>query len=213
MNKSKLLFNGPKTSKTKIILAHGAGAPMDSKFMGVFAEGLGSEGICVIRFEFEYMEYFRINGKKKPPSPANTLIKEFEKILDIVDSKGLINGGKSMGGRIASMLAANRETYGNPVSGVVCLGYPFHPPGRKDKPRITHLTSLETPMLICQGERDVFGGRDFVRRLDLPKSILLQWLRDGDHSFKPKKSSGATVEVNCEVAIKSVKSFIKTRVS
>ena len=213
MKRSNLIFNGPKDGLKKIILAHGAGAPMDSSFMTYFAEGLGERGFSVIRFEFKYMEEIRRSGKKKPPSSIKILTKEWEEILEIIGLNDVIVGGKSMGGRVASVVAAKREDLGYPVSGIICLGYPFHPPGRLDKLRISHLNTLETPTLICQGERDLFGKKQFVETLSLPQTLSIHWLKDGDHSFKPRKDSGVTEEVNFESAIDRIKIFIKEKLS
>jgi predicted alpha/beta-hydrolase family hydrolase len=99
--------------------------------------------------------------------------------------KHLFIGGKSMGGRMASMIA---DELG--VRGVVCLGYPFHPPANPDKTRVEHLARLSTPCLIVQGSRDAFGTRDEVRRYRLAKSIQIEWVDDGNHDLVTRRSSG-----------------------
>jgi predicted alpha/beta-hydrolase family hydrolase len=101
--------------------------------------------------------------------------------------KRLVIGGKSMGGRIASMVADEAG-----VRGLVCLGYPFHPPGRPEKLRTKHLENLATPALIVQGTRDQFGTKEDVAGYSLSESIRVAWIEDGDHSYKPRASSGRT---------------------
>ena len=212
MGITEKIFDGPKNRERMIALAHGAGAPMDSEFMNAFAKGLGEREISVMRFEFKYMRESRKSGVKRPPSSINCLIDEWEQIFGDLNIKQTVIGGKSMGGRVASMLASKRGSLGLPVSGVIALGYPFHPPGKKNKLRTSHLESLEAPMLICQGERDIFGGRKTVESLELPKTISFHWLKDGDHSFKPREKSGLTLQSNYNSAIEAVAKFIKKRV-
>ncbi len=109
-----------------------------------------------------------------------------------------------MGGRIASMVADEAA-----VAGLVCLGYPFHPPGRPDKLRVAHLEKLQTPALIVQGERDAFGTRDEIARYSLSKRISVAFLPDGDHSFKPRASSGRTEGQNLAEAVALVTAFLE----
>lgn len=204
-----LLMNEPASpAKTEgsVILAHGAGAPMDSPFMAAFGAGLASRGIRAARFEFPYMAERRITGKKRPPNPAGQLLATWREAIMAVGGR-LVIGGKSMGGRMASMVAAELEAEKTPVAGVVCLGYPFHPPGRPEKLRIDHLMTLETPTLILQGERDPFGTRDEVPGFGLPGRIAIDWLDDGDHGFKPRKASGLTEQQNWDRALDRLAAF------
>ena len=112
-----------------------------------------------------------------------------------------------MGGRMASMYAGELETNGTPVKGIVCLGYPFHPPGKPEKLRTEHFISLKTPTLICQGERDTFGTQEDVKSYKLSKSIRYHWLADGDHNFKPRKKSGFTEQRNWISAMDAIALF------
>jgi predicted alpha/beta-hydrolase family hydrolase len=198
-----LLTNGPKRAKSTIILAHGAGAAMDTDFMNAFADGLSKLGLRVVRFEFPYMAAKRETGKSRPPDREPVLRESWHQVIEAVKSKNLFIGGKSMGGRIASLVADEAE-----VTGLVCLGYPFHPTGKPEQLRVEHLKSIRTPTLIIQGERDAFGNRDEVARYKLSKKVRIHWLTDGDHSFKPRKSSGRTLEENWEEGIETVASFI-----
>ena len=94
------------------------------------------------------------------------------------------------------------------VAGLVCLGYPFHPTGRPDKLRTEHLISIKTATLIVQGERDPLGNKDEVSGYELSPNIQIRWLTDGDHSFKPRKKSGNTVEENWQEGIDAVSAFV-----
>jgi hypothetical protein len=171
-----------------ILLAHGAGAPMDSASMNAAAMTLGAAGLRVARFEFSYMAARRTGEGRKPPPRAEKLMGEYLAAVEELAATGpLIIGGKSMGGRVASMVADTllaKET----ISGLICLGYPFHPPDKPAQLRTKHLEGLKTPALICQGTRDEFGTRDEVRSYALSDNIEILWLEDGDHDLKPRKT-------------------------
>ena len=181
------LFDGPAEARTTILFAHGAGAPMDSASMQASAVALAGEGFRVARFEFAYMAARR-SGVRKPPPRAETLIPEYEAAVAALGASGrLVIGGKSMGGRVAS-LVADRLRAGDAVRGLLCLGYPFHPPGKPEQLRTAHLAALAIPTLICQGTRDEFGTREEVASYALSDRIEILWLEDGDHDLKPRKS-------------------------
>ncbi|MFW8609197.1 alpha/beta family hydrolase [Rhizobium beringeri] len=183
----RFLLQGPPDARFTIFLAHGAGAPMDSSSMTSAANALAGVGFRVARFEFAYMAARRTSGVRKPPPRAETLIPEYEAaIVELGVSGPLIIGGKSMGGRVASMVADDLHRRGK-IAGLLCLGYPFHPPGQPEKLRTGHLKELTTPTLICQGTRDEFGTRDEVERYDLSSLIEILWLEDGGHDLKPRK--------------------------
>jgi predicted alpha/beta-hydrolase family hydrolase len=203
MTPANIQFDGDKHAALTVLLAHGAGAPMDSPFMGAMAEGLAARGFGVARFEFPYMAKRRQDGKRRGPDKADKLLESYQSAIDQFDPARLIIGGKSLGGRMASMIA---DTAG--VRGLVCLGYPFHPPGKPEKMRTSHLETLTTPALILQGERDTFGTRADVEAYKLSASIKVHWLADGDHSFKPRKKSGITETDNLEVALNALGTFL-----
>ncbi len=183
----ELLAEGPEDAAFQLLLAHGAGAPMDSASMNASSKALAAEGFRVLRFEFGYMAARR-SGQRKPPPRAESLKGEYLRAVEAVPSdRPLIVGGKSMGGRVASMVADELHRQGK-VAGLLCLGYPFHPPGKPEQLRTRHLVALETPMLICQGTRDQFGAREEVSIYQLSPSIEIIWLEDGDHDLKPRKS-------------------------
>jgi hypothetical protein len=182
----QFVFDGPQDASTTVLLAHGAGAPMDGPSMTMAAKALAAAGFRVARFEFAYMAARR-TGKGKPPPRGETLIPEYQAAVEALGAGGpLIIGGKSLGGRVASMAVEPLHAAGK-VAGLLCLGYPFHPPGRPEKLRVAHLQDIRAPALICQGTRDVFGSRDEVAAYPLSDRIEMLWLEDGDHDLKPRK--------------------------
>lgn len=161
---------------------------MDSASMTANAEALAVSGFRVVRFEFDYMASRRTTGGRKPPPRAEKLNPEYIAAIEALDAKGpLIIGGKSMGGRVASMVADELYASGR-IAGLLCLGYPFHPLGKPDQLRTQHLTEMKTPTLIAQGTRDQFGAREEISAYALSKNIDILWLEDGDHDFRPRKS-------------------------
>ncbi|MBB3643916.1 hypothetical protein FHX14_000075 [Rhizobium sp. BK619] len=203
----RFLLQGPQDARFTILLAHGAGAPMDSASMTAAAEALAGSGFRVARFEFAYMAARR-TGDRKPPPRAETLNPEYEAAIAELGVGGpLIIGGKSMGGRVASMIADDLYGRGK-IAGLLCLGYPFHPPGQPTKLRTAHLKGLTTPALICQGTRDEFGTRDEVPGYDLSGRIEILWLEDGDHDLKPrKKISGFSAADHLAAMAKTAKAW------
>lgn len=173
-----------------LILAHGAGAPMDSEFMHAMAERLAARGIAVLRFEFPYMAARRQDGRRRPPNPQAKLLDCWRDVYVLIRQQvdgPLAIGGKSMGGRMASLLADELQ-----ADALVCLGYPFHPAGRKDHPRVAHLSDIRTPTLIIQGDRDALGNRDTVSGYRLSSSVQVHWLAAADHDLKPLKVTGVS---------------------
>lgn len=159
---------------------------MDSTAMASLASALVDAGLRVARFEFEYMAARRI-GSRKPPPRAELLKEEYcLAVAELKCSGPLIIGGKSMGARVASLVAdalyADRA-----MTGLLCISYPFHPPAKPQQLRTTHLETLTTPALFCQGTRDKFGNRAEVETYGLPGRIEFRWLEDGDHDLQPRK--------------------------
>jgi uncharacterized protein len=165
----------------------------------------------VARFEFGYMAARRSSGVRKPPPKAELLMAEYRAAISELAAPGrVIIGGKSMGGRVASMIADEARRAGR-IQGLVCLGYPFHPPGKPENLRTAHLEGLETPTLICQGTRDIFGSREEVSGYSLSKSIGIHWLEDGDHDLRPRKAvSGFTVADHMKSMAKAVADWSQT---
>ena len=203
MTAPDLLFTGPKSAPLTFAFAHGAGAPMDSPFMDAFAQALAEAGYRTARFEFAYMADRRQGGKKRPPDRQPVLEAAWEAVIEQLGPEKLVIGGKSMGGRMASLVADRTG-----VAGLICLGYPFHPPGKPEKLRTEHLETLKTPALICQGTRDPFGTKEQVARYPLAKSIQLHWAEDGNHDLVPRKASGRTKEQNWAEAAAAMAAFM-----
>lgn len=209
------LTDGPENADITFVFAHGAGAAMDSKFMERVAQGLGEKDIRVIRFEFPYMQKRRETGKKRPPDRTPKLLKAWREVIeDLGGADKLFIGGKSLGGRMATMVAQELESEGTPLKGVCVTGYPFHPLGKSEAEylRIDHLMKLKTPTLICQGARDSFGWWDEVVEYGLPDSIDFHWAEDGDHDLKPRVLSGRTMKENQMEAIDALAAWLKDHV-
>ncbi|UES56604.1 alpha/beta hydrolase [Roseibium aggregatum] len=205
------LWNRPETPPVAtLLLAHGAGAAMDSTFMNKLAAALASQGIAAARFEFAYMAGRRTGGPKKPPPRADKLIAEFQTALQSVLSQSdgpLLIGGKSMGGRVAAMLAGGGSLPGR-AKGVACFGYPFHPTGKADAEwRLQPLQDAKRPVLVLQGDRDPFGSKAELDEVTLPAHVSLTYLEDGNHDFGPRGKSPATLDGNIKLAAEAVRAF------
>ena len=205
IDRKEFLIDGPASSARTVVLAHGAGAAMDSPFMERIARGLATRGLRVARFEFLYMKRRRESGRGGRPDPAPVLEQHWRSVIETIgDPAGLVIGGKSLGGRIASMVA---DVAG--VAGLVCLGYPFHPPGKPDKLRTAHLVELATPALVVQGTRDPFGSPAEIETYALPPSMRVVYAEDGDHSLKPRVRSGRTLEQNLDETVGAITRFVE----
>jgi predicted alpha/beta-hydrolase family hydrolase len=201
---SDMIIDGSAKARVTLVLAHGAGAPMDHPFMNTIAQGIAGLDLRVVRFEFPYMAGRRSTGKNRAPDREPVLMQTWREVIARLGAPNrIVVGGKSMGGRIASMVADEAG-----VAGLICLGYPFHPPGAPARLRTTHLEKLKTPALILQGTRDTFGLPEEVAKYKLSPKIRVVWMEDGDHSFKPRASSGRTFEQNLAEAVAQMKSFI-----
>ena len=201
----ELQVGGPADAPAVLILAHGAGQPMDSPFMAAIATNLAAAGIRVVRFNFPYMTRAKREGKRRPPDREPVLLETFRTVIAMQRTGAtLFIGGKSLGGRMASLLADEPG-----IAGLVCLGYPFHPPGRPERLRTAQLERLGTPALICQGTRDPFGNEKEVSEYSLSESIEIYWIEDGEHSFRPRKASGRTEAQNLADAAAAVTAFIR----
>jgi len=202
-----LLLDGPEDAAVTLLFAHGAGAAMDSPAMQAAALAFAGAGLRVARFEFGYMAGRR-QGRRAATPRADTLKGEY---LAAVDAAGtarkLVIGGKSMGGRVASLVADELHAAGR-VAGLVCLGYPFHPPGRPEQLRTAHLATLATPTLICQGTRDPFGTREEVEGYALSPAIEIAWFEDGDHDLRPRKAvTGLTAAAHRQAMAERVRGW------
>ncbi len=199
----ELLCDGPPDAEWTIVLAHGAGRGWDSPSLVAIAEGVARAGHQVVRFEFPYMVRRREDGTRRPPDRQPVLLETWRAVIDALGPDRLVIGGKSMGGRMASLVA---DECG--VAGLVCLGYPFHPPAKPEKLRTEHLAGLSTPTLIVQGDRDRFGTPGEVAGYLLSEEIRVHWMPDGDHDLVPRKKSGRTAEENWAEAVDVILGFI-----
>lgn len=200
------------TAHARLLLAHGAGAPMDSAFMNQITALLAARGIAVTRFEFSYMAARRTGAARRPPPRAERLVEEFANAIVKLTNEPeiaplpLLIGGKSMGGRIATMLA-DQFYNSSTIKAVVALGYPFHPSHKPDKLRTAHLENLKAPLLIAQGERDTLGTRDEVQTYRLSKHVEFAWATDGDHDLKPRRSAAVDHQANLNFAADAIADF------
>jgi predicted alpha/beta-hydrolase family hydrolase len=204
------IFDGPAKAETTVLLAHGAGAPMDSASMTTVAKALAAAGFRVARFEFGYMAARRV-GERRPPPKAESVMPEYVAAIEGLGAKGkLIIGGKSMGGRVASMIADEVFAAGK-IAGLLCLGYPFHPMGKPEQLRTKHLAGLKCPALIVQGTRDIMGSSEEVPGYTLSSAIEILWLEDGDHDLKPRKAvSGFTAAGHLKTMAERVLAWSKS---
>ncbi len=185
---------------------------MDSPFLEQMAGLLGERGIGVMRFEFAYMAARR-DGKRKPPPRAEKVTGEYEAAIaqarkTLTAGQKLFIGGKSMGGRVASLIADDAYGRGD-IAGLVCLGYPFHPTGKPEQLRTAHLENLKCPALIVQGDRDPFGTRAEVEGYSLASNITVEWIADGDHDLGPRGNSGFTRKGNLAAAADAAARFMR----
>jgi predicted alpha/beta-hydrolase family hydrolase len=210
-----LLYPAEKKQRrgVTIILGHGAGAGQLHPFMTLFANGMSQRGFDVMTFNFLYMEQKRHvpDQKAKLEYCYRAVIEAATKQRKLKENR-LVIGGKSMGGRIASQVAAEGETAAQ-VSALVFLGYPLHPPGRPDKLRDAHLPEIKAPMLFVQGSRDAFGSEDELREVIKRHRLTatLHIVAGGDHSLKVPKSLGIPQDQVYENAMDTIRDWLSSR--
>jgi len=188
-------YQGPKRGADRaVLLAHGAGADMHSAALTTVADALADARVPSLRFDFPY----RRAGRRAPDRPPALLAAVREAAAGLarrakLPPERLVLGGRSMGGRIASMVAADADA-GVPALGLTLLGYPLHPPGKPDRLRVEHFPSLTMPVLFVSGTRDAFGTPTELKRhaKKIKGAVHFSWIETGDHSFKPLKASGLT---------------------
>ncbi|WP_394179149.1 alpha/beta family hydrolase [Marinomonas posidonica] len=164
-----------------IYLAHGAGAGHQSDFLIQLRQSLlNASSISVSPITFDYMSQQEATGKRRPPPQFKTLVTEYES--RILSETACIVSGKSMGGRVAAQLSKHEQ-----VKAIVCYGFPFYPPRKPEKHRLSFLENIEKPCLILQGTRDPLGNLDWVRQQELPENVEIHWVEGADHDFKVLK--------------------------
>ncbi|WP_309485733.1 alpha/beta family hydrolase [Halomonas sp. DQ26W] len=179
-------------SAGRLLIAHGAGAGQGSPFMSQLRAGLAEHGVQTLAVEFAYMQRMQKEAKRFPPPRIDRLVEELSAWCDILthpELGGFWLGGKSMGGRAASLLAARDQ-----AAGLILCGYPFHPPGKPESLRLSHWPLLACPTLVLQGSRDPFGNAEEIEGYRLGDNVAVHLLEDGDHDWKPRRASGLTQE-------------------
>ena len=208
-----LLYAADKQARAGLtaVLGHGAGASQESGFMVMFATGLAARGVDVMTFNFVYMEQGR-----SVPDQKHKLESCFRAVIDTavkhrkLKGNRLLIGGKSMGGRIASQVAAaaseEKEPLADQINGLVFLGYPLHPPGQSAKLRVDHLPQVRKPMLFVQGTRDALGTPEEIQPYikGLRPTAKIHSIEGGDHSFKAPKKFGLPQEKIYETAMNEI---------
>ena len=191
---ARWLRQGALDGRPVVALAHGAGSPLESPFLEQCTSALLAHGLSVVRFHFPYMQTRVDEGGRRPPDRVPVLLETWRALLDRIGTMGsvgcragpVVMAGKSMGGRMASMLLA--EGRASEVRGSVYLGYPLHPAGRPERERVEHLPKVVVPQLFVSGSRDALAGRErleqVVAGLDLAELLLIP---GGDHSFARRK--------------------------
>ena len=202
-----LITNRADAPRSRFLFAHGAGAGKNSEFMTLMAERLAERHIEVVRFDFPYMQTIANTGKRRPPDKADKLQAYFHQVIEHIGQTlpalPMFIGGKSMGGRMATLIADDAD-----VQGTVVFGYPFHPPGKPDNLRTDHLAACRRPVHIIQGERDTFGRQDEISTYSLSDNLSLTFMPDGDHSLKPRKSSGFDYASHIQLAADAAAAFM-----
>ncbi len=205
-----LLYPAAKRGRAGVtlVLGHGAGANQLSNFMIMAAGGLAARGFDVMTFNFLYMEQ-----ERHAPDPRARLESCYQAVIKTalghrkLKKNRLVIGGKSMGGRIASQVAAIAP---EGIAGLVFLGYPLHPPGRPDKLRVDHLPLIQAPMLFVQGARDAFGTEAeisaIIKTVHLPATLFA--IEGGDHSFKVPKRGGIPQTTVYEIIMDKIVEWI-----
>jgi uncharacterized protein len=207
------LASGRDKARVTLVLAHGAGAGQSSPFMVRFASGLSARGLDVVTFNFLYTE-----ERRRIPDRTEKLEACFHAVVTTVRNHEpfarnvLCIGGKSMGGRIASHLAAAEGgSADRAIAGLVFLGYPLHPPGRPLQLRAAHLEKIRAPMLFVQGSRDPFGTPAELTPIleSLPTRATLHVVENGDHSLAPSRTKSASVDQVYEGVQDTIADWVK----
>ncbi|MCY0964524.1 alpha/beta hydrolase family protein [Parathalassolituus penaei] len=198
-----------------VLLLHGSGAGCEHEWMVSMARRLAAQGLLVLRTNFAWMEKAVARGKPCPPPRADKLVLELE-LLVLEIGRPLVIVGKSLGGRIGSMLVAESASAASGyIRGTVCLGYPFHSQSKPEQWRTAHWPLVGVPMLVMQGESDPFGRRDEVEahlgsgECGKNAHIQLQWWPDGDHDLLPRKRSGISGEGQLQACAQQIGDFVR----
>jgi uncharacterized protein len=202
-------YQGPKRGADRaVLLAHGAGADLNAAALTTVADALAKAKIPSLRFNFPYRDKGR-GGPDRPPvleAAVHEAIAELAKTSKVAPERCVL-GGRSMGGRICSMVAATEGALG-----LVLLGYPLHPPGKPEQLRVEHFPKLKMPVLFVSGTRDTFATPDELKRSakKIRGRVTFSWIETADHGFKPLKSSGLTVASALQDVSGTVVDFVRS---
>jgi predicted alpha/beta-hydrolase family hydrolase len=201
------VYARPSKPAATLAVAHGAGAGMDHPFLAGFSRAMNDEGIATLRFNFVYLE----NGRRSPDPEGllrETWLAAFAAAATRAKGEPVWAGGKSLGGRIASMAVAD----GMPAAGLVFLGYPLHPPGKPERIRDAHLHEIRVPMLFLEGTRDPFATTELIAGVvaKLEGLATLVPIEGGDHSFNVRGAKRDAREIGASLA-KPAAAFIRER--
>ncbi|MGL4765149.1 MAG: alpha/beta fold hydrolase [Aeromonas sp.] len=203
----EVIREGAVDAPVRILLAHGAGAGIEHAFLAELSRLLAGPDIEVVRFNFPYMSKRALDGKRCPPDRQPVLLDHWREMVREFAHPRLFLAGKSMGGRMAAEISDEIYCEMN-AAGLLILGYPFHPPARPDRWRGEVLKQIKTPTLLLQGERDTFGSRAELADFPFSSAVSVHWLTDGDHGFKPRKSSGLCEQDNLQQAASRIRQFV-----
>ncbi|MCF7719652.1 alpha/beta fold hydrolase [Aeromonas jandaei] len=203
----EVIREGAVDAPVRILLAHGAGAGMEHAFLAELSRLLAGPDIEVVRFNFPYMSKRALDGKRRPPDRQPVLLDHWREMVREFVHPRLFLAGKSMGGRMAAEISDEIYCEMN-AAGLLILGYPFHPPARPDRWRGEVLKQIKTPTLLLQGERDTFGSRVELADFPFSSAVSVHWLTDGDHGFKPRKSSSLCEQDNLQQAASRIRQFV-----
>lgn len=203
----EVIREGAVDAPVRILLAHGAGAGMEHAFLAELSRLLAGPDIEVVRFNFPYMSKRALDGKRRPPDRQPVLLDHWREMVREFAHPRLFLAGNSMGGRMAAEISDEIYCEMN-AAGLLILGYPFHPPARPDRWRGEVLKQIKTPTLLLQGERDTFGSRVELADFPFSSAVSVHWLTDGDHGFKPRKSSGLCEQDNLQQAASRIRQFV-----
>lgn len=204
------VLNEAENAKALIVFAHGAGADMSSAYLETLVEMMNSKQLSVLRFNFPYMDKRKLDGKRRPPDRMPVLVACYRSVLADLDTQlPIFIAGKSMGGRVAATLATDECLMKMlNVSGVICLGYPFHPIKKPEKLRLEPLQEAQLPVLILQGQRDALGSELEINNYQVSAHCQLHYFADGDHDLKPRVKSGYNLSQHQSSAIDKIRNFV-----
>lgn len=203
-------LNIAKDAKALVIFAHGAGADMNHQYIEELVDLMNAQQLNVLRFNFPFMDKRKIDGKRRPPDRMPALVACYQDILASINtSLPVFIGGKSMGGRVAAILAGdNALMTTHQVQGVICLGYPFHPAKKQENLRLAPLQETQLPVLILQGERDALGSELEIKGYEISSRCQIHFFNDGDHDLKPRVKSGYNLKQHQSAAVNKMRNFI-----